>query len=371
VKVLVIATAVHALEGGLERFNRRLVRSLAELQASGAVEGFEVISHWDTAASLQGAPHAARIRPSRSSILKTLITFIRLSMALRPDVILYAHVAFAPLMPLGWILRPSSRRILIVHGVEVWRRPRALRRWAVVNFARKIFSVSSFTARKMGDVYGIEPARFSLLPNALDVEGTPPAPEPAAGTALSGTWRLLSVTRLSLVDRYKNVDKVIEALPAILLSHPDTHYYIVGEGPWRPALEDLARSVGVERFVHFLGFIADSERDAVYSASHLFVLPSTGEGFGIVFLEAWRFGLPTIASNRDAASEVIRHGVDGLCVEPAPEAIADAVGSLLSSPERGREMGASGRKRLLENYTHEKFRERLLQNLREASSCAA
>jgi glycosyltransferase involved in cell wall biosynthesis len=175
---------------------------------------------------------------------------------------------------------------------------------------------------------------------------------------------LISVSRLG-ANRYKNIDKVIMALPRVLAAFPDTHYDIIGDGPCRPELEQMARASGIAERVHFLGAVDELRRDAVYAAADVFVLPSTGEGFGIVFLEAWNFGLPCIASNRDAAREVIRDGVDGFCVDPEPDRIAEAVGALLADPERRRAMGEAGRQRLLTTYTHEKFRDNLSNILGE------
>jgi glycosyltransferase involved in cell wall biosynthesis len=117
--------------------------------------------------------------------------------------------------------------------------------------------------------------------------------------------------------------------------------------------------------------VDDATRDAVYAASHVFVLPSTGEGFGIVFLEAWKHALPLVASDQDAARELIREGVDGLCVAPEPSAVAAAVRGLLADPERRARMGAEGRRRLEREFTHEQFRRALGEIVDRFAPCAA
>ena len=67
---------------------------------------------------------------------------------------------------------------------------------------------------------------------------------------------------------------------------------IVGDGVLRPGLESLAAQIGVERSVRFLGRLADEDLKNAYARASVFAMPSSKEGFGIVYLEAWQFGLP-------------------------------------------------------------------------------
>ena len=142
------------------------------------------------------------------------------------------------------------------------------------------------------------------------------------------------------------------------------------DGSWRADLEHLTHTSGLSDHVHFLGRLDDRRRDEIYAQGHLFVLPSVKEGFGIVFLEAWRYRLPIVAGNEDASTEVIRHGVDGLCVSPRPEAVAGAVCTLLRDADLRRTMGAAGHERLRDKFTHERFRDALRQVLIVSRPCA-
>jgi len=365
-KVLFIATAIYGLEGGLERFNRRLVRALSELGLDGAVTAVDVVALSDEGADAASAPPGVRMRGAGGSRVRAVYHFVWNALRRQPRIVIYGYVGFVPLAPLLKVLVPRAVHLLIVHGVEVWREPTAARGWATRHCLDAILSVSDFTVRRMSGYFGVSPQTFRVFPNGLDVDAAPPGAAPAtAGEPLAGSHRLLSVTRLSPANRYKNIDKVILALPRVLEAFPDTHYYIIGDGPWKPDLERIAHDAGIAPRVHFLGAVAEPMRDAVYAAADVFVLPSTGEGFGIVFLEAWKFGLPCISSNRDAASEVIRDGVDGYCIDPEPERITEAVCSLLADPQRRKAMGEAGRRRLLANYTHENFRENLRTILAE------
>jgi glycosyltransferase involved in cell wall biosynthesis len=126
-----------------------------------------------------------------------------------------------------------------------------------------------------------------------------------------------------------------------------------------PELELLAGRLGVADSVRFLGPACDATRDEVYAESDVFVLPSTREGFGIVFLEAWRHGLPVVAANAGAAPELVGDGQAGLSVAPEPGSIADAVSALFADPDRRLTMAGEGRRRVNEDYSHERFRQRL------------
>ncbi len=208
----------------------------------------------------------------------------------------------------------------------------------------------------MQRAYALPGGRFTFLPNAVDAPERAPQLRNGAG----GGQRLLTVTRLSRKDHYKGCDRVIRALPQVLTEFPSARYEVVGEGPLRGELEDLARRLGVGHAVGFHGYLDEDELERVYSRSHILVMPSTGEGFGIVYLEAWRHGVPVVAGNRDAGAEVVTDGVDGLCVDPySVEQVARALISLLSDPERAAAMGRRGYQTLMAKYTHAHFRENL------------
>ena len=102
----------------------------------------------------------------------------------------------------------------------------------------------------------------------------------------------MTVSRLASSERYKGHDRVIRVLPRILLDHPDTIYLVVGDGDDRPRLEALTLECGVQDKVMFTGPVVADELPDYYRLADVMVMPSTGEGFGIVFLEAMASGIP-------------------------------------------------------------------------------
>jgi glycosyltransferase involved in cell wall biosynthesis len=118
--------------------------------------------------------------------------------------------------------------------------------------------------------------------------------------------RLLFVGRLF---PEKSVDTLIRAMPIVIEKHPDTHVMIVGAGHLRPKLEKLARNLGVDKYITFLGFISEEDKILAYNASDIFILPSLAELEGMVVLEAMACGKPIIIS--DAKMSASRFFVDG------------------------------------------------------------
>jgi phosphatidylinositol alpha-1,6-mannosyltransferase len=159
---------------------------------------------------------------------------------------------------------------------------------------------------------------------------------------------------------YKGHEEVIQAWPAVVAAVPDARLVIVGDGDDRPRLERLARKSGAGDRIAFTGFASDELLAACYERAALFVMPSRGEGFGLVYVEAMTRGLPCIGSRHDAAGDVIVNGKTGLLVDQDDiHGIAQAIASLLRDPDRRRAMGEAAKHRVGEEFTTAAFRRRL------------
>jgi glycosyltransferase involved in cell wall biosynthesis len=120
---------------------------------------------------------------------------------------------------------------------------------------------------------------------------------------LVGKRVLLTVGRISSAERYKGHDRVIRLLPELLKTHPDAVYVVVGDGDGLPALERLAKQLGVSDACRFTGRVDDADLVEHYRMADVFVMPSTGEGFGIVYLEAMACGIPAIGLECDGSAD--------------------------------------------------------------------
>ena len=127
----------------------------------------------------------------------------------------------------------------------------------------------------------------------------------------------MTLGRLASEERYKGFDEVIEALPELARKIPNISYLICGDGPDRARLEEKARSLGVHDRVVFAGFITEARKVDYYRLADAYIMPSRGEGFGIVLLEALACGLPAMGSTVDGSREALLEGALGELVDPA------------------------------------------------------
>jgi glycosyltransferase involved in cell wall biosynthesis len=111
---------------------------------------------------------------------------------------------------------------------------------------------------------------------------------------------------------------------------------VVGDGDDRQRLEQLAQSTGVAHAVQFAGHVLPSELPDYFRLADVFVMPSTGEGFGIAFLEAAAAGLPVIGGNRDGSVDALAEGAIGTLIDPEDTLqIVDAISNALKSRAQG------------------------------------
>jgi glycosyltransferase involved in cell wall biosynthesis len=194
------------------------------------------------------------------------------------------------------------------------------------------------------------------LPNAVD-----PLPGlDSIGPLEHNNRTVLTVTRLSAGDRKKYVDRLIRAMAILKRKGVAANLEIVGDGVLMPELLALCREEQVEDRVRFLGRVGDEELTRSYERAALFALPSAIEGFGIVFLEAWRHGLPVICGSEGAPPEIVTDGINGFVVPPDDvNQVASRIELLLSKPELAKAMGESGRKTVESKYLDHHFKENL------------
>lgn len=358
-KILFLALGVYQVEGGIERFNQRVIRVLGDQFSKQNLENVFILSLWDS----------PRIHPSGEGIqfigedsykFKMIYDFLKIILFEKPDKIILGHILFLPMALLVRILSRKTKILLIVHGIEVTGKPSTLDIWLTQHCIDLFLSVSEYTASQIAANYQVPRERVTILGNAIDPIAPP---ENIHATHPSQKPVLVSISRLTTQSRHKNIDKVIQTLPTILESFPGTQYFIIGDGDLRRELESMVTELHLENFVHFLGSLDDAGKNSILEKSDIFILPSVGEGFGIVFLEAWQFYLPIITSNQGAAPEIIEDGKGGLCVEPNPFAISQAVIQLLIDPEMRMKMGRFGFTKLQNNYLHHNFQEKLSEYL--------
>ncbi|MCL6480460.1 MAG: glycosyltransferase family 4 protein [Firmicutes bacterium] len=274
-------------------------------------------------------------------------------------LLLAAHPNLAPLISAAKRKAPSARAVVVCHGIEVWAPLGWLRRVALAQ-ADCILAPSCYTAEQVTRQQGVQRKRVHLLPWALEPtfwEMAQQAQAPGRPPGFPPGRVVLAVTRLAAVDAYKGVDTLIQALVRL---PNDAHLVVVGEGDDRPRLEALARAQGVARRVHFLGALERDELVACYQHCDIFALPSKGEGFGLVFLEAMAFGKPVIGGAHGGTLDIIEHGTSGFLVPHGDvEQLAATLTHLLAHPALCEELGHHARERVAQHYLFPQFASRL------------
>jgi glycosyltransferase involved in cell wall biosynthesis len=272
---------------------------------------------------------------------------------LRPDVV---HIQ-SP-YPLGeaanWLLG-RARATVISYQSDVVRQQRALRFYGPIlrRVLRASDAIIASTPRYIETSPWLRPVREKCVVVPLGVDTTrfvPPAVRPT--DQLTHPPLLLFVGRLRY---YKGLDTLLQTLPAV----PGVRLRVVGDGPMRDELERLAGGLNLRDRVTFVGDVPDEDLPGCYRAADLFVLPANAraEAFGTVLLEAMASGLPCITTEvGTGTSWVVQDGVTGLVVPPRdPQALAEALRSLVEDHGRRAAMGRAARVRVEAEFTTERM----------------
>lgn len=270
-----------------------------------------------------------------------------------PFDLIHAHTAL-PDGYAGTLLSRIFKKPLVVtiHGRDlqdtVFRNGRCRRTvLEALRGAEAVVNVSEKLADSCRSHLGPD-ARIKVIGNGIDPAGIyrdySPLKEKYAGSKI-----ILSVGSLK---KTKGHDLTLRAFKIIRKQFNQVILLIIGGGEERENLLSLAGELGVKEAVEFIAPLPHSTVMEYMSVSDLFVLPSWLEGFGIVYLEAMAHGKPVIGVRGQGISDVIRHGVNGLLVEPLDEhGLAGAVLGLLKNQNYALVLGERARDTVLKDYT--------------------
>ena len=167
----------------------------------------------------------------------------------------------------------------------------------------------------------------------------------------------------------KGIRFLLEAGAQLKPQYPDLKIVLAGDGFERPALAQLADELGIGSDVTFLGWVPNAELPPYYRAAAVSVIPSLEEGFGIPAAEAMSCEMAVVANDAGGLPEVVEHNVTGLVVPRGDSAaLAQAIGSLLSDPQRRRQMGQAGRARALKLFDWDRTAEQFEELYREVAA---
>ncbi|MDI1448157.1 glycosyltransferase family 4 protein [Polyangium sp. 6x1] len=366
---------VDAPHGGIPTVSRQLLRQLERIAAERRVPlAFDVWALHDTPhdprdvareVGLQNPPR--RFRTFGGSRLGMLAEAARERSD--ADLVFTTHIGLGPVARL---LRPRNVPVVqFLHGVEGWRPLPAHQRVGLWG-TNLLISNSAFTLGRFHEwnpEHRSTPSKVCWLglsnDRAVDAPDPPRKTSPPAEDA--GPSALI-VGRIHPEERYKGHAELLAVWNHVRRQCPGARLDIVGDGAARPAYEAQARRLGLldSGAVRFWGRIPDDDLRALYQRTTVFAMPSRGEGFGLVYLEAMAAGVPCIGSLDDAAREVIVDGETGLSVRYGDhEGLARALVELFSDADFRARLGRAARARVLASFTEDHFGARIWDALAE------
>jgi glycosyltransferase involved in cell wall biosynthesis len=363
VKVLFLYLKAFSFTGGIEKFNRSLLKALHELSVDGLIDA-DAISAYDIHTDEKYFPQL-RFKGyggGRERLLFVVIAFFK---SFKYKTVILGHINLAVLG--YWIKRinPSVRLIVVAHGIEVWKAHHSLK-LKVLEVADSILAVSNFTKEQILSYNPtITPGKIRIFPNAIDPYTIIPTSFEKPEYLLKrysldrSTPVLLTVTRLAFSEKYKGYDKVIESMPALLGKHKNLKYLLCGMADQNEGIriESLIERIHAAGSVKLLGFIKDSELLDHYLLADDFVMQSKKEGFGIVFIEALACGRKVIAGSKDGSSETLLNGQLGTLIDPDDsDQLVNAIEKALDNQNYN---SLELQQRVIESFGFHRYKDRL------------
>jgi len=346
-KVLFMYQNAYSQTGGIQTFNKYFIAALEDITKETKNFSASLVSINDNKEDITSSLPSTTLYQSKLAAFKYIITN-----AYKYNTFIFAHVNLAPLALLLYILNPKAKLLFCTHGIEIWKKLPKMTEW-IMNKST-ILTVSSFSKSELLK-YNPNLNDIRLFPNCIKLQNT--AME-LTNPYNKNNYNILSVTRLSSSEQLKGIDTVIKALPSIIKDIPNVKYSIIGKGEDAKRLKALANDLNVLKYIDFLGFVDDI--NAYYKYCDIFTLPSKKEGFGIVYLEAMQYKKPVIAVNYGGPTDVIENNVSGfLCEYDDTNCLSGKIIELFNDMSYSRKIGENGYSSLIENFTFEKYSNRL------------
>lgn len=255
---------------------------------------------------------------------------------------------------------PGLRRpfLTFLCGVEAWEnaKPRWLR---AARRADVLLAITRYTLERAERVHGSFP-RAAVCWLGTESDSLPvvsPSSQPAHPT-------VLILGRLHPASD-KGHAALVASWARVRSAVPDAELIIAGEGPLLASVRSLARTSPAGESIRVLGHVDEAELGRLFRTASVFAMPSRAEGFGLVYVEAMRYGLPVIASVHDAGREINIDGVTGYNVSlERSQDLGDCMVHLLRDRDAAVRMGEAGRQRWADLFRYSAFRARFLEHLR-------
>lgn len=348
--------------GGVQEVSRQTIRALLEISAhSGWSSRVLGLNDPPGVQEFSAGAHKINFRGFGRSKVRFVLAALQ-NAAKKPRVVLAAHPNLAP--PTVWMKRlaPQMKVIVMAHGVDVWQ-PLPPRRRAALLAADLVLAPSTSTVQKLTEVQGVPPEKIRKIPWPLDPEVldmanlSTPLPRPKG---FPPNPVILTVGRWAASEKYKGTDDLIRSLAQLRAAFPGLNLVAVGAGDDLPRLQKIAAELGVSGSAKFQTGLSKADLAACYAHADIFALPSTGEGYGLVFLEAMAFGKSIVAAAAGGSTDLVEDGVNGILVPPRDQAaLAKAFERLLRDDSLRAALGRRGAEIVRRKYQFNLFQSQL------------
>lgn len=357
--ILFLSLYTYSLTGGIEKVCRTFIDVLKDLTDGSSLKKHFTLSLHDRKAKR----NFYQAFESRLS----LFALATLNKSLKSTTIILSHINLLPLARLIRIISPKKKIILFAHGIEVWKPLSGWQRdflskieiWAVSNYtAESIKKTHSLIGQNIHVLNNSLPKDFNFSEDSVDVNLIKSEINIPIDSKV-----LLTVCRLSSAEQYKGYDLVLKGLKDVVKIYPKLRYFIVGsaDGAEQKRVESLIVNYNLEANVVLTGFVSDKVIKQFYQLADIFVMPSKGEGFGLVFTEALAYGCMILAGNADGSRDALLNGEMGLLVDPENvDEIYTGLIQLLNQPLSKTELKAR-RAQVMANFGYDKY----LANVKE------
>lgn len=316
-RILTLITDGYGSTGGISRFNRDFIAALCSYSKTTKLITFPRLIRENIIDEMP--PNLTYVITGTNGKLNYIINLFKYLLKNKNyQLIICGHIN---LLPIAWLTSKITNAplALIIHGIDAWQPTKSKITNRLVQKVDKLICVSALTVKRFCAWSKFPKERAFILPNCVELENFSPGTKDSKlldKYNIHDKKVLLTLGRLESFERKKGFDEVIDALPFLLEVEPQIVYIIAGDGPDKQRLKQKAIQLGVTDHVVFTGFVDEQEKASLYRLADAFIMPSQGEGFGIVLLEAMASGIPVMASKLDGSSEALKQGELGKLVNP-------------------------------------------------------
>ena len=344
--------------GGIQLSGQLAWEGLNNPPSIGAQNGHSAI--WHPYLFSYGSPLAqTKLFDNGDSVSATskagaLISAMRIKWPVK--VMLVWHLALLKLLP--FFKNSEAKIALFLHGIEAWKR----HDWLTRKLLRRVdlfITNSDYTWERFISVNPEYQTRTHITVHlGLSSETDSPSVKPESPEAA------LMIGRLNANEDYKGHNEMIVVWRRVIEKIPSAQLWIVGDGDLKEKLQSLASKTGIEGNIVFWGWVSESKKVDLIRKSNFMALPSRGEGFGLVYLEAMKEGRPCLVSTFDAGREVVNPPEAGLAVDTSnSDEMADAICRLFDQGSEWSKWSEQAKSRYQNNFTAKQFQSRLISAL--------